>query len=106
MTFNEFAIKMQLDCYKENNCIEDMYTKLFTGIIIRGWYGLSEIKNTILNHCSSEDEALLKIIMIANTFAIKYTNDETSAMRPHEYLIKIRDSGELVSEMKNICKIQ
>lgn len=106
MTFNEFAIKMQLDCYKDNNCIEDMYTKLFTGIIIRGWYSLSEIKNTILNHCSSEDEALLKIIMIANKFAIQYTRDETPSMRPHEYLIKIRDSGELSSEVKTVCNIK
>ena len=106
MTFAEFANKMQLDCYKENNCIEDMYTKLFTGIIIRGWFRLSEIKNTILDHCSSEEEALLKIIMIANKFAIQYTRDETPSMRPHEYLIKIRDSGELVAEMKNVCNIK
>lgn len=106
MTFNEFALKMQLDCFKDNNCIEDMYTKLFTDIILRGWYGLSDFRTAILSHCSSEDDALLKVIMISNKFAIQYTSEETSPMRPHEFLLKMKNSGELVAEMKKVCNIK
>ena len=105
MDFSDLKTKVQLDCYKGDNCIEDVYTKLFARIIIIGWYGLSSFRDEILKHSKSEEDCILKIMMISNIFAIKYVSEEEAPMRPHEYLLNIKKSGELVSEMKKVCKI-
>ena len=100
MDFSDFKTKVQLNCYKETNCIEDMYAKLFAGIIISGWYGLSSFRDVVLKHSKSEEDYILKIMMISYIFSIKYVSEETPPMRPHEYLLNIKKSGELVSEIK------